>query len=233
MNKATLIFILSLLFLQVHAQESNPSSFTLSIGQDSYFGFYVSGNGTHSLSDKTSLTFYANYWANPAFGNTLTGTDFWTEVGTGVNFSLAGKKLNLNPSLGFTYGKVLSGGEKGVLGDGIVPALFGSFTNKYTETTFGAVWFKALRNEGPVTVDYYWVWLSPGYKFNNKITAGALIEDFYLARMSGHPASNLYLWLGPFVQYTFPKGVFIKAAAGYDVINDGFIKVNISIPLSN
>jgi hypothetical protein len=50
--------------------------------------------------------------------------------------------------------------------------------------------------------------------------------------MSGAEAANLYMWVGPFVQYTFPKGVFIKAAAGYDAINDGFIKININIPLS-
>lgn len=232
MYKAFLIISFFFLCLQVQAQESNPSSFTLGIGQDSYFGFYISGNGTHTLSDKTSLTFYANYWANPAFGNPTTGTDFWTEVGAGLNFTLLENKLTINPSLGTTYGKVLSGGEKGVLGDGIVPALFGSFNNTFSETTFGGVWFKALRKEGPVTVDYYWLWLSPGYKFSSKVTAGALIEDFYLSRMSGGKATNLYLWMGPFIQYTFPKGVFIKAAAGYDAINDGFIKVNISIPLS-
>ncbi|MDO1450280.1 hypothetical protein Q0590_28630 [Rhodocytophaga aerolata] len=231
MKKIYLLLLSSFLFLQVQAQESN-STFTLGIGQDSYFGFYVSGNGTHSLSDKTSLTFYANYWANPAFGNAVTGTDFWTEVGAGVNFTLFQERLSINPSLGFTYGKVLSGGQKGVLGDGIVPALFGSFANTYTETTFGAVWFKALRTEGPTTVDYCWIWFSPGYKFTSKITAGALVEDFYLSRMSGAKATNLYLWLGPFVQYTFPKGAFLKAAAGFDAINDGFIKVNIGIPLS-
>jgi hypothetical protein len=230
--RAIILVSLFFLFLQAKAQESNPSSFTLSVGQDSYFGFYVSGNGSHSLSDKTSLTFYTNYWANPAFGNAATGADFWTEVGGGFNFILFKERLNINPSLGFTYGKVLSGGQKGVLGDGVVPALFGSLNNKYTETTFGAVWFKSLRAEGPVTVDYYWVWFSPGYKFTSKVTAGAHFEDFYLARMSGAEAANLYLWVGPFVQYTFPKGVFIKATAGYDAVNDGFIKININIPLS-
>jgi hypothetical protein len=230
--KSIIILCLIFPFLHVQAQESNPSSLTINIGQDSYFGFYVSGYGTRELSKKTSLTFYSNYWANPAFGNATTGTDFWTEVGTGLNFVLFKDKLNLNPTLGFTYGKVLSGGEKGVLGDGIVPAITGFFSDKYTETTFGAVWFKALRKEGPVTIDYYWLWISPGYKFNSLFTAGALLEDFYLSRMSGAKAANLYLWVGPFVQYTFPKGAFIKAAAGYDAINDSFIKINISIPLS-
>jgi hypothetical protein len=232
MKKLLPLLVLLLFAAGVQAQEDSLSSFTLSLGQDSYFGFYVTGSGSYSLSKQASITFYTNYWANPAFGTASTGTDFWTELGGGVSFSLCGQRLVVNPSLGFTYGKALSGGERGVLGDGIVPSLTATLSRSRAEINAGIVWFKALRKEGPVTVDYVWAWFAPGRKINQRVTAGIHLEEFYLSRMTAERPKHLYQWVGPYLQYNFPKGTFIKAAGGYDTINKSFIKLNISTSLT-
>lgn len=232
MKKVLPLLVLLLSVAGLQAQEDSLSHFTLSLGQDSYFGFYVTGAGSYSFSKKASVTFYTNYWANPAFGTASTGTDFWTEVGGGINFTLWHEKLNVNPSLGFTYGKALSGGERGVLGDGIVPSVTAIFSNGHHEINAGIVWFKSLRQEGPVTIDYLWAWFAPGRKLNRRLTAGIHLEAFYLSRMTAESPGHLYQWVGPYLQYNFPKGTLIKAAGGYDTINKSFIKLNISTSLT-
>ena len=233
MQQTKLLFLLLFLTCPALAQSDSLSSFALGIGQDSYFGFYLSGNGSHPVGKNKSVTFYANFWTNPAFGNASTGTDFWTEVGTGVNFTLAEGRLNLNPSLGFTYGKVLSGGEKGVLGDGVVPGLLAALRTRRADVNAGSYWFKSLQHAGPVTTDYLWIWLTPGYRWDRHLTTGVHLEDFYQSRLTGGVDRNLYLWIGPYVQFTFRNGAFLKAAGGYDAINKSFIKINANIPLTN
>jgi hypothetical protein len=233
MHPKELLFLLLFLTYPGFAQQDTLSTYVLGAGQDSYFGFYVTGTGSYPIAKNKSVTFYANFWTNPVFGNASTGTDFWTEVGTGINFTCLNQQFNFNPTLGFTYGKVLSGGEKGVLGDGLVPGALASFHNRRIDINAGAVWFKALQHTGPVTTDYVWFWFVPGYRLSNHLTAGIHLEDFYQSRQTGAIPRNLYLWMGPYLQFNFKNGVFLKVAAGYDPINHSFIKINTNIPLTN
>ena len=233
MQQTKLLFLLFFLTPSAFAQSDSLSSFALGIGQDSYFGFYLSGAGSHPVGKNKNVTFYANFWTNPAFGTPSTGTDFWTEVGAGVNFTLASGRLNANPTLVFTYGKVLSGGEKGVLGDGLVPGLLAGLRTRRADVNAGAYWFKSLQKTGPVTTDYLWFWLVPGYRWDRHLTTGIHLEDFYRSRLTGATDRNLYLWIGPYAQFTFRNGAFLKAAGGYDAVNKSFIKINANIPLTN
>jgi hypothetical protein len=227
-----LIMMVLLSYSGASAQVSDStSSLYVSVGQDSFFGFYAGIYGMHRINKTTSFTLYSNYWANPAYGNSATGTDFWTEVGAGVDFASANGAFHVNPALGFTYGKVLSGGEKGVLGDGIVPSVLTTFSIGKVQTQVSSIYFKALRTEGPVTTDYLWSWVNSVYSFSPAFRAGILVDHFFLMRTTGGTSQNLYLWIGPLIQINFPHDAVFKVSGGYDKVNKEYLKVNLSLTI--
>ena len=177
MQQPKLLFLLLFITCPAFAQADTLSSFALGIGQDSYFSFYLSGTGSHPIGKNKSATFYASFWTNPASVNASTGTDFWTKVGTGINFTLANQQLNVNSTFGFTYGKVLSG-------DGLVPGLLASLRTRRTDANAGVFWFKSLQKMGPVTTDSLWFWVVSGYRWNHHLTTGLHLEDFYQSRLN-------------------------------------------------
>ncbi len=227
------ILLLFLLFTcgSVKAQEDTLSTITLNISQDSFLGFYLSGIGSTPISNNLSLTLYGNYWTNPAFGNASVGTDFWTELGAGVCYTFLNGQAYINPTMGFTYGKLLSGGEKGVLGDGIVPGIAAGFAGNRLDLNGTLVFYRALRKQGPVHMDLRWWFVAPGYKFNNKYTAGLHVEELAITRITESTPQRLFMWVGPYIQFNIRNGAFLKAAGGFDAVNKSFIKLNLSIPL--
>lgn len=215
------------------AQDSGPQkrdpSFTVSLNQDSFFGFYPSFNGLVPVNETMDFSFYGIFWTKPAFGlgQGNTGDDLWTEFGVGVNFNLMDGKLKVKPQLGFTNGSLLSGGsvDNGTtVGarflDGIVPSL----TINYADDSFEAEWYSgyyaALRQrDGDAALDFLHLWVNAGYKFSPLVSVGAHYEFLSNTRNTypGGSAARTYQWLGPYVQFTLPQGMFARFTGGSDV----------------
>lgn len=223
-----------------HAQDKRDPSFTVSLNQDSFFGFYPSFNGLVPVSETMDFSFYGIFWTKPAFGlgQGNTGDDLWTEFGVGVNFNLMDGKLKVKPQLGFTNGSLLSGGsfnpnagvdENGnpvgaTVGarflDGIVPSL----TINYADDNFEAEWYSgyyaALRQRNDNTsLDFLHLWVNAGYKFSSLVSAGAHYELLSNTRNTypGGGTGRVYQWVGPYVQFSLPQGMFARFTGGADV----------------
>jgi hypothetical protein len=214
-----------------NAQDKRDPTFTVSLSQDSFFGFYPSFNGLVPVSDTVDFSFYGIFWTKPAFGlgQGNTGDDLWTEFGVGANFNLMDGKLKVKPQLGFTNGSLLSGGSVDqdtgtTVGarflDGIVPSL----TINYSDDSFEAEWYSgyyaALRQrDGDAALDFLHLWVNAGFKFSSLVSAGAHYEFLSNTRNTypGGSAARTYQWVGPYVQFTLPQGMFARFTGGADV----------------
>lgn len=224
------------------AQDERDTSFTLMMNQDNFFGFYPSFNGLVEINDNMDFSFYGILWTRDAFGTTGTGDDLWTEFGAGLNLKYMDGNLNVKPQVGITNGSLLSGGEidssggiGGYFADGVVPSL----TVNYADDTFEAEWYSgyylAARDGGVsgMTNDFLHLWANGGYKFNDYVSAGVHYE--WLEQTDGVPSGGeetVYVWLGPYVQFSLPKGFFARFSAGSDISDDGtgdFYKLNVGM----
>lgn len=209
--------------------EKRDASFTVTLNQDSFFGFYPAFNGLVPVSETTDFSFYGIFWTKPAFGlgQGNSGDDLWTEFGVGVNFNLADGRLKVKPQLGFTNGSLLSGGaiEGGATTgarflDGIVPSL----TINYSDDQFEAEWYSgyyaALRQRGgDAALDFLHLWANAGYKFSGLVSAGGHYELLSNTRNTypGGEAARTYQWLGAYVQFSLPAGFFARFTGGADI----------------
>lgn len=212
-----------------------PATFAVQVLQNNAAGFYPLVLGSYGLSKKLSLTYYGVFWTNPTFGSPESGSDLWFEYGVGLGFKAAGNRLFLNPSMGFTNGKFLSGGEQNVIGDGIVPSLFALFNEGPFETEFYFSYYKSLRSEGPVTRDFILNWVLPGFKIGDHLALGVHYEQFVNTRVTGGEGSSVYQWLGGYVRLTAGKGYSLRVSAGKN-LKDGpiapeFYKISVFLPL--
>lgn len=243
MKFKSIVIILSLFFLiknlstqaQPLIKKTYPSSFDVSFYQDSYFGFYLNASGSMGIDKKLDFTYYTNFWTNPAFGEVQTGTDFWAEAGVGLSYKFLNDKLTLNPSLGLTFGKVLSGGNSTVIGDGIVPSLFVCYQKDDFNLESNLVYYKALRKEGPVTIDYLLFWAWAGFDVNKNIALGLHYEDFMKTREDNAKSENLYRWLGPYLQFIIEDKYQFRLTLGAELLDeteaDEFYKFSVILPL--
>lgn len=213
-----------------------PSSITLVLNQDNAFGFYPAVFGNIGVADNSGATFYGIFWTNASYGSPAAGTDLWTEVGLGWSWNTLEGRLILNPSLGITNGKLLSGGAQGVIADGIVPG-FTSFylDNRFEVELFGA-YYKALRREGPVTSDYALYWIYPGVRFSKTFSAGFHAESFQLTRTDAGDPSAQYTWVGVYVKAMIKETYSLRFSAGKNFTeNSGYApeyyKLNLVIPV--
>lgn len=211
------------------AQE-RESSYTVALNQDSFFGFYPTFSGSIPTGEKTDFTFYGIFWTKPAFGlnPTNTGDDLWTEFGVGVNFNLADGKLKVKPQIGLTNGALLSGGSVNAAGvvqgakfaDGVVPSLTVNYADEKVEAEFYAGYYAALRNRGDdAALDFLHTWTNVGYKFSDKVSAGAHYELLSNTRNTypGGATARVYQWVGPYVQFSLPKGFYARFTGGADI----------------
>jgi len=238
--KTHLIFLaLVLLFAPslLSAQEEGPaSSFTLTINQDAAFGFYPAVFGSVGVTPASSVTFYSIFWTNISYGSPFGGTDLWTEIGAGWSWSVLGNRLLINPSLGITNGKLLSGGTQGVIADGIVPGLTAFYLDDRFEVELFGAYYKALRREGPTTYDYALYWIYPGIRFSKAFSAGFQAESFRLTRIDDSDPVTLYIWAGAYLKATIKEKYALRFSAGKN-LKDGsdyspeYYKVNLVIPL--
>lgn len=212
------------------AQTKREPSYTVSLNQDSFFGFYPQFTGMSPISDTVDFTFYGTLWTRPSFGlnPTNSGDDLWTEFGIGVNLNLMGGKLKVKPQLGLTNGSLLSGGARGPGGtvegsnfaDGIVPSL----TVNYSDTRFEAEWYSgyyaALSERGSdASLDFLHLWANAGVKLSSLVSVGGHYELLENTRNTypGGATGNTYEWLGGYVQFTLPKGFYARFTAGADI----------------
>ncbi len=216
-------------------QEKLPATFAVQVLQNNAAGFYPLVLGSFGLNSKLSFTYYGVFWTNPAFGTQESGGDLWFEYGAGLGFKAANDRLFLNPSLGFTNGKFLSGGSQNVIGDGIVPSLFALFNEGRFETEFYLSYYKSLRSEGPVTQDFVLNWVLPGVRINDHFALGGHYEQFVNTRVTGGDPASVYQWLGGYLRMTAGKGYSLRISAGKNLyegpIAPEFYKISVFLPL--
>ncbi len=242
-----LVWSMLALPIAIHAADSTstasvPTTLTLSINQDPAFGFYPIVSGSRSIGANTAFTFYGTFWTIDALGADK-GLDLYTEFGAGVNFTLAEGALNLNPQLGIVGGRFQSGGNRVVIGDGIVPSLYASYALGAFSVIAGGIYWAPLRREGLVQrgfVDYY---IAPTVTFSDFVSAGVLYDHCRNATTeSGRTTyDTLYHWLGPFVRFTVKNAASLQFAFGADftdysnavarpIVRD-FYKLSATIPI--
>lgn len=219
------------------AQNDVPApTLAFTIPHDPSFGFYPIVTGSFGLKPNLSFTFYGIFWTNPGFANAFpAGTDWFLEAGAGVSF-LPAEGLLVNPSIGFTHGKLLSGGAEGVIADGMVPNLALFYNKGRLESELYAAYYKALRKEGPVTTDYFLGWIFAGAVLHQYVSAGVHYEQFDITRMTQVEAKNLYRWLGPYVKFTLPKGYYFRFSAGanftrHEGFSSEFYRLGLFLPV--
>ena len=216
-------------------EEKLPASFAVQVLQNNAAGFYPLILGSFGLNSKLSFTYYGVFWTNASFGTLETGGDLWFEYGAGVAFKAANNKLFINPSLGFTNGKFLSGSNQSVVGDGIVPSVFALFNQGKFETEFYLSYYKALREEGPVTRDFVLNWVLPGIRISDHVALGVHYEQFVNTRVTGGDGSSVYQWLGGYLRLTAGKGYSLRISAGKNLhegaIAPEFYKIQVFLPL--
>jgi len=126
------------------APGDQPFSGSVTLNQDSFFGFYPILNLSYAINDKVALTIYGTFWTNPAFTPTGTGgTGLWAEVGGGVSFWLLDGALSINPQLGFLNGSLLSGSSRADAFEGLVTQASVSHASKYLEGQLYGVYYIA------------------------------------------------------------------------------------------
>lgn len=216
---------------KANAQEEKQFNFSVALNSDQFFGFYPTFQGSYGFSDKTALTFYGIHWG----GGTGANWGNWTEFGIGANFQ-AGDGLSINPQIGILSGNLLSSGTDGpaIFGDGIVPNLTVNLLKEKVEGQFYFGYYAPLRDEAPTnppgtTLSYIHYWLNIGYRASNFFSFGAHYEHLINSGGSdGRASTDVYQWLGPYVQFTKPTGgPFARFSFGTDLVegNDSFFKL--------
>lgn len=225
----TFVTLVSFGLASAVAQEARKSSYTVSLNQDSFFGFYPTINGSYSLNKKVDWTFYGIFWTTPSFG-TGGGGGLWTEFGTGVNVSTFNGVLKLNPQIGVLNGKLLSNGSFPMFLEGVVPSITANLASSKLEGQYYLGYYAALRKgqvlttdrarlvDAPVQNNFLHWWVNAGYKISSTVSFGAHYEHLRSNPSAGE-SSNVYKWAGPYVQASLPNGVALRLTGGWDVLD--------------
>jgi hypothetical protein len=203
----------------------NPFSASLTIGQDSFFGFYPILNGYYDITDRLQFSFYGQFWTTPSFSTTGSGgSGLWTEIGIGFNLKLEERKLSINPQIAALNGVLLSGAAQPLAFEGIVPTVTINRSGIYTEGQLYAGYY--LATAAPRTNDFIHWWINGGVKpfaeaenFLSIVSVGAHFEQLFRTRFRLGSGSNLYTWIGPYTQFKLPNGVYLRLSAGWDTQN--------------
>jgi hypothetical protein len=241
---AASFLVINAISAPVAAQQKRDSSYTVTLNQDSFFGFNPSFSGLIPVNDTTDFSFYGTFWTKPAFGlgQGNSGDDLWTEFGIGANFNLDGGKLKVKPQIGITNGSLLSGGAlvRGTSAgarflDGIVPSLTVNYADDKLEGEFYGGYYAALsQRNGNASLDFLHTWVNIGYKASSNVSFGPHYEILSNTRNTypGGRASKTYEWLGGYVQFALPKGFFARFTAGADLDKDNagdFYKMSVGM----
>ncbi|MFO0774090.1 MAG: DUF6733 family protein [Nitrospiraceae bacterium] len=139
--------------------KKHPTSVTMAMQADSFFGFNPAVYGTYGLTDNISLAFGFTYWTQ-INGIGVHNNAPWLETDFGLNFKFLDKRLSITPMIGFVHGTLLSsrggffpngGGsvnERTTAFDGAVPNITMNYMDDRLEGEFYLGYYKALRSEG-------------------------------------------------------------------------------------
>ena len=200
------------------SEEGPPTSLTVSLKQDTFFGFHNINQVGVGVTELLDVTFYAILWTRPAFGARGGGADLWTEWGAGVNFGFLDGDLSINPQFGVLNGTLLSGSDRGLVLEGIVPNLTVSYFDGLLEGQLYGGWYIALRDDSANDFLHYWgtagfvpiSWLSFGVHWEHLVqTRGAETND----------VEDVYMWLGPYIEAKAGSG-FLRFSGGVDLAPD-------------
>ncbi|MFN4145004.1 MAG: DUF6733 family protein [Runella sp.] len=227
------VSMLALMVMSAHitmAQEGSKSSYSVSLNQDNFFGFYPTIAGSLNINKNLDWTFYSILWTTPSFG-TGGGGGLWTEFGTGVNFNTLNGKLKINPQIGFLNGKLLSNGAFPMLFEGVVPSLTANLGTDKLEGQFYLGYYTALRKgqvlsndasrrliDAPVQNNFLHWWANAGYKISSAISAGVHYEHLRSNPSVGE-SSNVYKWAGPYIQASLSNGLALRFSGGSNVMD--------------
>lgn len=202
---------------EVSEDQGPEASFGVSLNQDIFFGFHVVAQVGVSLTELLDVTFYSILWTRNGLGGD-TGTDLWTEWGGGVNLNLLDGNLSINPQFGILNGTLLSGANRGLFVEGIVPNLTVNYGDGLFEGQVYAGFYIGLRTQGDSSNnDFIHYWASFGVAPLSWLSVGAYWE--HLIQNRGLPDGadqDLYQWIGPYVEARASIG-FIRLAGGADV----------------
>lgn len=229
------------------AEESSerPSTFALSISQENAFGFYPGIFGSFGLNESSDITYYSLFWTNPSFGQPQTtfSSDLWLETGMGYGFDAMNGTAYVNPSLGFTHGKFLSGGDESVAFEGIVPSVIAYFFPGSFDGEIYIGYYGHLRDEtpsanaSPNTYDFLFYWFYPGIWVSSRVSLGIHYEGVFI-NYGQTELESAYQWLGPYIKlyadgkytFRFSAGANLVESVNYPYAGE-FYKVSVYIPL--
>jgi len=216
-------------------EEQEPeTSFSIGLNQDIFFGFYGTAQGAVELSPGLSFTAYTIIWTTPSFSSTGSGGGgLWSEFGVGVAFSLLNDRLTVNPQLGILNGVLLSGSDRGLVFEGIVPNLTVNYGDDLLQAQLYAGYYLGLRDENPVGArDFLHYWANAGVKATSFLAFGLHWEQLFQSRGTAPDTDgNLYMWLGAYAEVA--AGPFaLRFTAGVDLIDPSqevleFYKINV------
>mgnify|MGYP005855643605 CR=1 FL=1 len=203
--------------------ESSKFSGSVTLNQDSFFGFYPILNGSYAINDRIALTFYGLFWTNPGFTPSGTGgTGLWTEFAAGISFTIFDGAVTVNPAFGFLSGALLSGADRSIPFEGVVSQISFSHAGKYTEGQIFAAYYTAT--SAPSNNDFFHWWTTAGFRpfadsndWTQIVSLGAHFEQLHQTKAKAGETSNIYTWIGPYIQLTLPNDVFIRVNAGWDL----------------
>ena len=242
-----IFFAIVLLPAQATTQEEDssntrPSTFGITLTMENAFGFYPVVYGSIGLSPTLDLTYYGAMWTNPSFGfpQTTFSSDLWLENSYGIGFNAFNGNAYVNPSIGFTHGKFLSGGSESVAFEGIVPSLSLYFNPGVMDTEVYFSFYQHLRDEvvDPVnraTADVIFYWITPGFWVSDNVSIGVHYEGVFLKFGEGDFESS-YQWLGPYIKLRTKGKYDFRFMAGPNlkkgVYAEEFYKLTTNIPLN-
>lgn len=221
------------LFAQSDTLEKAPSTLMIQFTQDNALGFYPAIFGSVGLNQDLSLTYYGLFWTNPSFGNLNFGTNLWTETGIGLGLSTLGGRLYVNPSVGFTHGRLQSGGANSILAEGMAPSIAIIYTDKWVEADAFFIYYWGIRENGSPPLDYIIYWFIPGIRLGEHFSLGFHYERFLVANTSDPSLEAVnYNWTGAYVKGTVLGKYTLRFSAGLNnglsIYSDEFYKLTFS-----
>lgn len=226
-----------------HAQTSAappPQSYELilALNQDSFFGFYPTVAGSIRMTNNLHAAFYATVWTTPSFSFNKGGGGLWTEVGGGLKITLLSNTVSIIPQLGVLNGTLLSGSAEPLAFEGVVPNLTARYDGKWAEAELYFGYY--ISGRAPYANDFIHYWVNAGVKplaFRSSpssatLSVGVHFEHLRHQRNKGGAASDLYQWIGPYVQVGLPLGFAMRFSAGVDIAPEvskrEFYKLNVT-----
>jgi hypothetical protein len=216
--------------------EESADSVSLSLRQDTFFGFYAVVNGVHQITENIGFA-YGGWWYQDVRNGTSVGSNPWTEIDLGVNITAFDKKLSVTPMIGTVHGSLLSTRSVDIPAnaqafEGIVPNVTANWDDGLFEAELYWSYYKSIRNVSAAersdggfgTWDFMHYWINAGVKVHPVVSVGVHWEHLQTTRDSAPGASgmNFYRWIGPYAEIKGPASTAFRFTAGHNIDGDNF-----------